>query len=130
MIDTDFLAWLSNLINFVILVYISLTLVGTACFNLSQLAIIPIIFVGAFLFSLKRYVTKLTPLFRSRHAEFGNMNAILNESLDGIEVIKSMAQEIQSIEKYRSSAVIFRDISIKAGYIQARYYPRLLIELL
>ena len=95
--------------------------------DLSQLAIIPIIFVGAFLFSLKRYVTKLTPLFRSRHAEFGNMNAILNESLDGIEVIKSMAQEIQSIEKYRSSAVIFRDISIKAGYIQARYYPRLLI---
>ncbi|MFX1323525.1 MAG: ABC transporter ATP-binding protein [Promethearchaeota archaeon] len=95
--------------------------------NLLQLGIIPIIFVGSFLYSLKSYVTKLTPLFRSRQAEFANMNAILNESLDGIEVIKSMAQERQSIEKYRSSAVLFRDISIKAGYIQARYYPRLLI---
>jgi ATP-binding cassette subfamily B protein len=95
--------------------------------NVPQLGIIPIIFVLSFLFSLKNYVTKLTPLFRSRQAEFANMNAILNESLDGIEVIKSMAQEKQSIEKYRSSAIIFRDISIKAGYIQARYYPRLLI---
>ena len=95
--------------------------------DLPQLGIIPIVFVLSFLYSLKTYVTKLTPLFRSRQAEFANMNAILNESLDGIEVIKSMAQEKQSIEKYRSSAQIFRDISIKAGYIQARYYPRLLI---
>lgn len=95
--------------------------------DLPQLGIIPIVFVLSFLYSLKSYVTKLTPLFRSRMAEFANMNAILNESLDGIEVIKSMAQEKQSIEKYRSSAKIFRDISIKAGYIQARYYPRLLI---
>jgi ATP-binding cassette subfamily B protein len=95
--------------------------------NLPQLGIVPIVFVLSFLFSLKKYVTKLTPLFRSRQAEFANMNAILNESLDGIEVIKSMAQERQSIAKYRSSAIIFRDISIKAGYIQARYYPRLLI---
>ena len=95
--------------------------------DLHQLGIIPIVFVVIFLFSLKKYVTKLTPLFRSRQAEFANMNAILNESLDGIEVIKSMAQEKQSIAKYRSSAIIFRDISIKAGYIQARYYPRLLI---
>jgi ATP-binding cassette subfamily B protein len=94
-----------------------------------QLGIIPIVFVVSFLYSLKTYVTKLTPLFRSRHAEFANMNAILNESLDGIEVIKSMAQEKQSIEKYRSSAKIFRDLSIKAGYIQARYYPRLLIAI-
>ncbi|MHA1914323.1 MAG: ABC transporter ATP-binding protein [Promethearchaeota archaeon] len=97
--------------------------------DLPQLSIIPIVFVTSFLYSLKIYVTKLTPLFRSRHAEFANMNAILNESLDGIEVIKSMAQEKQSIAKYRSSAVLFRDISIKAGYIQARYYPRLLIAI-
>jgi ATP-binding cassette subfamily B protein len=95
--------------------------------DLPQLGIIPIVFIALFLFSLKKYVTKLTPLFRSRQAEFANMNAILNESLDGIEVIKSMAQERKSIAKYKSSAIIFRDISIKAGYIQARYYPRLLI---
>ena len=95
--------------------------------DLPQLCIIPIVFVALFLFSLKKYVTKLTPLFRSRQAEFANMSRILNESLDGIEVIKSMAQEKQSIAKYRSSAIIFRDINIKAGYIQARYYPRLFI---
>ncbi|MHA1727489.1 MAG: ABC transporter transmembrane domain-containing protein, partial [Promethearchaeota archaeon] len=95
--------------------------------HLSQLGIIPIIFVIVFLIALKKYVTKLTPLFRSRQAEFANMSAILNESLDGIEVIKSMAQEKQSIEKYRSSAITYRDIAIKTGYIQARYYPILIV---
>lgn len=108
-------------------IFVPITTIFIIFPSLPQLGIIPIIFVGSFLYSLKNYVIKLTPLFRSRQAEFANMNAILNESLDGIEVIKSMAQERQSIEKYRSSAVLFRDISIKAGYIQARYYPRLLI---
>ena len=118
---------ISGLVGAVLLIIAPIATIFIVFPDLPQLAIIPIVFVALFLFSLKKYVTKLTPLFRSRQAEFANMNAILNESLDGIEVIKSMAQEKQSIAKYRSSAIIFRDISIKTGYIQARYYPRLLI---
>jgi ATP-binding cassette subfamily B protein len=118
---------ISQLVGAVLLIIVPIATIFIVFPDLPQLVIIPIVFVALFLFSLKKYVTKLTPLFRSRQAEFANMNAILNESLDGIEVIKSMAQEKQSIAKYRSSAIIFRDISIKAGYIQARYYPRLLI---
>ncbi|MHA1932271.1 MAG: ABC transporter ATP-binding protein [Promethearchaeota archaeon] len=118
---------ISNIIGAVLLILVPIATIFIVFPDLPQLGIIPIVFVVLFLFTLKKYVTKLTPLFRSRQAEFANMNAILNESLDGIEVIKSMAQEKQSIAKYRSSAIIFRDISIKAGYIQARYYPRLLI---
>ena len=118
---------IANLIWGVLIITVPLATIFIVFPDLPQLSIIPIVFITLFLFSLKKYVTKLTPLFRSRQAEFANMNAILNESLDGIEVIKSMVQEKQSIAKYRSSAIVFRDVSIKAGYIQARYYPRLLI---
>ena len=38
-----------------------------------------------------------------------------------------MAQEKQSIEKYRSSAITYRDLSNKEHYLQARYYPTLLL---
>ena len=118
---------ISNLVGAILLITVPIATIFIVFPDLPQLSIVPIVFIALFLVSLKKYVTKLTPLFRSRQAEFANMNAILNESLDGIEVIKSMAQENQSIEKYRTSAIIFRDTSIKVGYIQARYYPRLYI---
>lgn len=95
-----------------------------------QLLIFPLIYTILFVFSLKKYVTKLEPLFIERRVVFGMMNAILNESMDGIEVIKSMAQEKQSIEKYRTSAIKHRDLAIKLGKIQARYYPLLYVAIL
>jgi ATP-binding cassette subfamily B protein len=91
--------------------------------DLYQLVLFPLLFVVFFLIAVVRYLKKLTPLFRARMQEFGTMNAILNESLEGIEVIKSMAQEKQNVQKYRSSAVIYRDMVIETGRVQALYYP-------
>jgi ATP-binding cassette subfamily B protein len=56
------------------------------------------------------------------------MNTILNESLSGIEIVKSMSQEENSIEKYKDSALIYRDIGIEQGDIQAKYLPILLLS--
>jgi len=89
---------ISNLVGALNNLIVPITTIFIVFPDLHQLSIIPIVFVVIFLFSLKKYVTKLTPLFRSRQAEFANMNAILNESLDGIEVIKSMAQEKQVLQ--------------------------------
>jgi ATP-binding cassette subfamily B protein len=94
-----------------------------------QLAIIPIAFAVIFIISLGKYVKKLAPLTAARRLEFGIMNSVLNESLDGIEVIKSMSQEKASIEKYRESAIAYRDIGIKSGYIQAKYFPLLYVAI-
>lgn len=94
-----------------------------------QLVIIPIVFAVIFASSLKSYVKKLAPLTIARRLEFGTMNSVLNESLDGIEVIKSMSQEQASIEKYRESAIAYRDIGIKSGYVQAKYFPLLYVAI-
>jgi hypothetical protein len=39
MLNEDVLSWLGNFINFLILVYLSLSVVKTECFNMAQLII-------------------------------------------------------------------------------------------
>ncbi len=55
------------------------------------------------------------------------MNAGLNETITGIEVVKSAAQEVQEREKFLVHARQVRDLYVKQGEIEARYLPLLLL---
>jgi len=93
-----------------------------------ELVLIPVIFAIIFILYLKKFLKKLTPPTIERRIAFGDMNTVLNESLTGIEVVKSMAQEEQSIEKYKNSAMSYRDAGIEQGDIQAKYLPILFLS--
>jgi ATP-binding cassette subfamily B protein len=93
-----------------------------------ELMIIPIIFSIIFILYLRRFLRRLSPPTVSRRIAFGFMNTVLNESLSGIEVVKSMAQEEHSVEKYKDSAMSYRDAGIEQGDIQAKYLPLLLLS--
>jgi len=93
-----------------------------------ELVLIPVIFGVIFILYLRKFLKKLTPPTIERRIAFGNMNTVLNESLSGIEVVKSMAQEEQSVEKYKDSAVSYRDAGIQQGDIQAKYLPLLFLS--
>jgi ATP-binding cassette subfamily B protein len=93
-----------------------------------QLVIVPVVFSVIFLLYLRRFLRKLTPATINRRIAFGDMNAVLNESLAGIEIVKSMAQEEQSVEKYKDSAISYRDWGIKQGDIMAKYLPILFLS--
>jgi len=93
-----------------------------------ELMLIPIIFSIIFILYLRRFLRRLTPPTVSRRIAFGFMNTVLNESLSGIEVVKSMAQEEHSVEKYKDSAMSYRDAGIEQGDIQAKYLPLLLLS--
>ena len=67
-----------------------------------QLLISPLVFVLIFIFALKGYIAKLGPVATQIQIEFGNLNAILNETLDGIEVVKGMALEKRALNKLDS----------------------------
>ena len=95
----------------------------------TQFLITPILFGFAFGFSLKRYTNKLSSITTQSQLEFGNLNAILNESLAGIEVIKGMAQENNAKDKYQKKATDYLNLGIKEGEIQARYIPILFVAL-
>ena len=104
-------------------------LIYVAIFFPAQLLIVPIIFVITFLYALKGYIRKLGPVTGIMRAEFGQMNAVLNETLTGIDVVKGNTQEDAEIKKYFGKAKRYRDAFVKQGEIQAKYLPLLLFAI-
>ena len=92
-----------------------------------QLLLAPLLFTAFFLFALRRYVRQLNPVNTEMRARFGAMNAGLEESITGIEVVKSTAQEDQERRKFAANASAYRDFFVRNGQVQARYLPPLII---
>ena len=92
-----------------------------------RLLLSPGIWVVLYIFAVRRYMRQLNPVAGAQREQFGVMNAALNETITGIEVVKSAAQEQQEREKFHSNAGLFRDYFIKEGQVQARYLPLLLL---
>lgn len=92
-----------------------------------QLLFAPLLFVGMFVWALRRYVNELTPVSNQMRGSFGEMNATLTETITGIEVVKINVQALQEIGKFGRTAQQFRDYFIKQGIIQARYLPPFLL---
>jgi ATP-binding cassette subfamily B protein len=90
-----------------------------------QLLIAPLIFTVALCVSIYGYVRRLSPVTDAMRAQFGAMNAGLAETITGIEVVKSTAQEAQEKEKFGRNAGRYRDLFVRNGQIQARYLPLL-----
>jgi ATP-binding cassette, subfamily B, bacterial len=92
-----------------------------------ELLVAPLLFVIAYLFALRRYVNQLNPVAGAQRWRFGEMNAGLTETITGIEVVKSAAQEAQERRKFLENASRVRDLFIKQGEIESRYLPLLLL---
>jgi ATP-binding cassette subfamily B protein len=90
-----------------------------------DLLIVPLIFVAAYIISVRFYMGRLNPIIRRQRAQFGVMNAGLEESISGIEVVKASAREIFERAKFRNNARRFRDLFVMQGETEARYLPLL-----
>jgi len=95
----------------------------------AQLAITPIVYSIVFVILLYDYDKKLGPVAGKLRMVFGQMNASLNETLTGIEVVKSSTREKFEIEKYLKQARSYRDAFVEQGYIMARYLPLLILPI-
>jgi ATP-binding cassette subfamily B protein len=92
-----------------------------------ELLVAPVLFVIAYIFALRRYTRQLNPVAGEQRWRFGEMNAGLTETITGIEVVKSTAQEAQERRKFVENARRVRDLYVKQGEIEARYLPLLLL---
>jgi ATP-binding cassette subfamily B protein len=108
---------------------IIVVVVAVASLNL-QLVLTPLIFTVVFLIALRAYARKLNPVSNQMRAQFGTMNAVLNEAVTGIEVVKATAQEEQEKRKFGHNAALYRDYFVKNGQIQGRYLPTLLLAII
>ncbi len=93
----------------------------------TELLLAPVLFVIAYIFALRRYIRQLNPVAIAQRRSFGEMNAGLNETITGIQVVKSSTQEIQERRKFLANARSVRDLYVKQGEIEARYLPLLLL---
>jgi ATP-binding cassette subfamily B protein len=91
-----------------------------------DLLLSPLIFLVLFGISLRHYTGQLAPVVGKLRAQFGIMNAGLAETVTGIEVVKSTAQEAQEKRKFSKNARLYRDYFVEQGHIEARYLPPLL----
>jgi len=94
-----------------------------------DLLLTPLLFIVFFLLTLRGYIKKLGPVTIELRKQFGLMNATLNESLIGIEVVKGSSQEESELKKYYKYAKNYRDAYIEQGKIQGKYIPLLLVSL-
>ncbi len=92
-----------------------------------QLLIVPGAFIVALYFTLHNYNKRLNPVSNSLQMHFGMMNATLSESISGIELVKSTAQEEAEKGKFHFAAGQHRDFLMEQGQIQARYWPMLIL---
>ncbi|HEX5167362.1 MAG TPA: ABC transporter ATP-binding protein [Thermomicrobiales bacterium] len=94
-----------------------------------QLLLAPAIFIVGFAVTLRAYVRRLRPVSGAMRANFGAMNAGLAETVTGIEVVKSTAQEAQEERKFANWATRYRDSFVRQGEVQSLYLPPLVLGL-
>ncbi len=100
-------------------------LVFTATISL-ELTLVPLLFVVCFTIAVRRYMARLNPVIAEQRAQFGKLNAGLEETISGIEVVKASARELFEQGKFRRHARRFRDLFVQQGAIEARYLPLLI----
>ncbi|MGL4609399.1 MAG: ABC transporter ATP-binding protein [Trueperaceae bacterium] len=87
----------------------------------------PLLFIVSYVITLRMYMRQLNPVSANMRHQFGVVNAELNETITGIEVVKAMVQEQQEKQKFVNSASLYRDYFAEQGRVQARYLPLLFL---
>ena len=75
----------------------------------------PLLYTLVFVLALRAYSRQLQPVSDEMRNQFGKMNAVLTETVSGIEVVKATAQEKQEQAKFEKNAKRYRDFFIQNG---------------
>lgn len=93
------------------------------------LVIVPILFLIGYSYVQFEYVRRLTPYGLDQREAFGQMNAHVAETLDGLQVVKGAAQEQREIAEFKAMSDRVRDTVQQYGVQEARYLAILLFGL-
>ncbi len=105
--------------------FILLPLVATPLIH-PALVLTPLAFVILYILAQFQYLGSLQKVAQQVRASFGQMNAHLAETLDGIEVVKGTAQESYEISRFDTLTETVKRGFVKQGDIEAQYFPILL----
>lgn len=94
-----------------------------------ELLLVPGLFLILMALTIYDYNRRLKPVSFDIREQFGTLNAGLAEAIAGIEVVKANVQEQYEWRKFTGDASKVRDLFVKQGEIQARYWPMLAFTL-
>jgi ATP-binding cassette subfamily B protein len=77
--------------------------------------------------ALAHYMNVLTRIADRVRRSFGVMNARLAEAIDGIEMVKSTAQETAEVSRFENNALAYRNATVDQGKQEAKFLPLLLL---
>ena len=92
-----------------------------------ELMLAPLFFIITYVLAVRQYLGVLRPIADGVRQAFGQLNGRLAEAIDGIELVKGTAQEINEIERFVENARGYRDNVVEQGRIEARFLPLLLL---
>ncbi|MCA9865573.1 MAG: ABC transporter ATP-binding protein [Anaerolineales bacterium] len=92
-----------------------------------QLMLAPLFFIVTYVLALSQYMNVLARIADRVRLTFGVLNARLAEAIDGIEMVKSTAQEGAEVERFAHNAHAFRDATVAQGREEAKFLPLLLL---
>jgi ATP-binding cassette subfamily B protein len=93
------------------------------------LFLIPALFLTVYIFVQYGYVRRLSPVAENVRASFGQMNASVEEVLEGLQVVKGSAQEDREAKRFAEQVDRIRGHVVRQADIEARYIPELLYGL-
>ncbi len=103
-----------------------ITLVGVSVILLFmnwQLTLLTMIPIPLVVISLRVYARYVRPAFRERQKELGNLNAILNDSLQGIREIKAFTREVEEMKRVNQGIDRYRASLLGALKLMATFQP-------
>jgi ATP-binding cassette subfamily B protein len=95
-----------------------------------QLLLVPFVYAVVYIFLLRHYLTSLQPATEAVRYEFGQLNAILAEAIDGVETVKGAAQENREINHFDRALKQWWSAYVWQGDVEAKFFPLLLLGLL
>ncbi len=88
------------------------------------------LYVIFYIIALWNYLKELQPATEAQRGEFGNLNAVLAEGIDGIETVKGAVQEKREVNRFNEALYRWRKAFVRQGDVEARFFPLLLLGLL
>jgi ATP-binding cassette subfamily B protein len=94
-----------------------------------QLVLAPVLYLLAYLVSVRDYLRHLNPAAEQVRGRFGQMNTVLAEAIEGIETVKGAAQEESESNRFLQAVSNWRKAYVAQGDIEAFFIPLLLLGL-
>ncbi|MFW6264916.1 MAG: ABC transporter ATP-binding protein, partial [Bacillota bacterium] len=88
-----------------------------------RLALLYLLMLPLMVFGMYQYSTKVRPIYKQLRKKFADLNAVIQEDIRGIEVIKLFGREKEEKEEFKKANKQYADFNIHVAKVFAFWMP-------